>query len=357
MINQELLIKLSSLVEKLEENQFYKEADIIHQHFIKIAEEEIEDGIDPKDIAQKAGTAIGLGKAIGNAFKTIGKGLATKPGKFLGFGLVNELLNKGVDYSVDFFEDAQGPYNLFKNHIPDVRKIISKIKDLVDDPQLNQSMDKLSNKLENTLSELENAKYSLKTAHNINIRTVYNNSNTKLAIRGEISEAPKYLRDLIQGGAIGAGTGAFFGGIGALPGAIMGALGKTGGRAVEDIFYGSISNTGKAYFQARDLNDKVTRLANSIGEVDSNKMNELKSMANEVLQRAEKINLDNPNKSYLENVIRRYEKKVEKVTKPIEEISKGAVKVIEKGKDLVENNGSINNAENDGRFRSDYFIR
>ena len=353
MRNQEILIKLSSLVEKLEENQFYKEADIIHQHFIKIAEEEIEDGIDPKDIAQKAGTAIGLGKAIGNAFKTIGKGLATKPGKFLGFGLVNELLNKGVDYSVDFFEDAQGPYNLFKNHLPDVRKIISKIKDLVNDDRLNQSMDNLLNKLENTLSELESAKYSLKTAHNINIRTVYNNSNTKLAIRGEISEAPKYLRDLIQGGAIGAGAGAFFGGIGALPGAIMGALGKTGGRAAEDIFYANISDTGKAYFQARDLNDKVTRMANSIGEIDTNKMNELKSLASDVLEIAEEINVANPDKSYLENVIRRFEKKVEKVTKPISDAAKGAGDLVEQGKSLVKENDN----DTSPSTQSTYFIR
>lgn len=352
MENKELLNKLSDLIDKLEENDLFKEADIIHNQFLKIAQENEEPEIDVKQKAGQAAQILGVGHHIGNAFKTIGKVLATKPGQFLGFGLVNNLLNKGVDFSVDFFEDAQGPYNLFKNHMPDVNKIITKIKNLVDDSELNKFMDELQAKLDKTMSDLENAKYTLKTAHNIKIRTVYNNSNTKLAIRGEISEAPKYLRDLIQGGAIGGATGAFFGGIGALPGAIMGALGKTGGRAAEDIFYASISDTGKAYFQARDLNDKVTRMANSIGEVDANVMNQLKDISEKVLERAEKINLDNPNKSYLENVIRRFEKKTEKITKPLQEVSKGAVKVVEKGKDSITNNTSDSKSSD-----STYFIR
>ena len=349
MENSETLIKLASLIDKLEANNFTKEADILHQHFIRLAEEldDIpEKATDVKDVAQKAGTLINVGRGLSN----IGKFLKTKPGSWMGFGLVNSLLNMGADYAVDFYENSQGPYQLFKNHFPDIQKIIVKINSLIDNSEIKQATSELENMLDTFIDHMEETKSNLKTAHNIKIRTVYNNKNTKLAIRGEFeSEAPKYLRDLIQGGALGAGAGALFGGVGAVPGMIAGALGKLGGRAIEDIWYGQISDTGKAYFQAKDLKEKVERLASSIESLDADIANKMNLLADKILDKTEEINVNNPNKTYLEKLLNKYEKKVKKVTKPIVDIAKGAAGLASEALSTSEKPSSP-------RLERDYFI-
>lgn len=354
MNNQDILIKLSSLIEKLEENNFYKEADILHNEFLKVAQEETN---NVSDVAMKAGIGLGVGKAIGDAFKSIGKGFVSKPADMFKRGLVGMFANKSIDFLVDSMEDSQGPFVLFENHMPDVRKIVSKIKNLVTDSELDGALDNLLNNLEDIQSELKGAKQVVASTYNIKFKTTYNNKTTRLAIRGEItSEAPKYLRDLIQGGTVGGITGGLFGGVGALPGAILGALGQVGSRAAEDILYASISNSGKAYFQAKDLNDKVTRLANSLEEIDPNKTNSLKSQAEKILEIAEDINIKNPNKSPIEKYIRHMEKKVEKVTKPISDVVKGTGSLVEKGKSVVKEN-IPNNIDISPSTQSTYFIR
>lgn len=329
-IDKNTLIKISKLIDDLENNGFSKEADILHNEFLKLAQDEDEEELPQNnaDVSKNVSTGIGL---LGG-LKNITKGLTkTKPGAFLGFGIADLLLNKGVDFAVDFFEDAQGPYQLFKNHLPDVEKIINKIKSLVNNSEINSLASQLISDLNSCQNDLEDAKNQIRTACNINFKVVYNNktASTKLAIRGEFeSEAPKYLRDLIQGGAVGAGVGAFAGGIGALPGALMGAIGKMGGRAIEDIWYATISDTGKAYLQGKDLEEKVTRLANSIEEINPDKTQDLKTTVEAILSKLEDLNVKNPNKSYLENVIRHFEKKTEKVTKPIVDVAKGAAGLV-----------------------------
>lgn len=357
MSNENILIKLSNIIDKLEENGLYSEADKLHSEFLKVAgnddnflsligqaasqlssddqkqkekEEYTEEESDTdKDQKKKKPFQkgilpglLGLGKKPGTDLVNKTTEEAAKGGVFkkfkpglkgsLKFGLLDTIMNMGVDFAVDVFEDAQGPYQMYKNHMPDIEKILNKINELVKNDEVSSMSNQLMGFLRQTGKELETAKQQLKVAHNVRFRTIYNNktASTKLAIRGEFeSEAPKYLRDLVQGAAVGGLAGSLVGGIGAIPGALFGAGSKVLGRGVEDIWYGTISDTGKAYFQGKDLEQKITRLANTFEELNpdlSFKMNEL---VDKLLSKLEDLNLKNPRKSYLENVIRHLEKK------------------------------------------------
>ena len=373
MERQKLLIKLAKEIDLLEKNGQFKQANILNKKFMKLAEDEktneqILQGIiqalnAPKEekstprksdestssVSSDSSSSSAENDTVNNnqdqrpaknqspvavpwlanffrgkatrevaekateetAKKGVGKGLFDA--KQLGrFGLIDAVVNMGVDYAVDIFEDAQGPYQMYKNHMPDIKKIMAKINELTNNDEVRKLTDDLNLFLQQVGKELEIAKKELKVANVSGQRTVYNHkeASVKLAIRGEFeSEAPKYLRDLIQGGAIGAGVGALTGGIGAIPGAILGAGGKLLGRGAEDIWYSSISNTGKAYFQGKDLEQKITRLANTFEELNPQLSEAMKILADQILNKLEDLNVANPRKSYMENVIRHLEKK------------------------------------------------
>ena len=245
----------------------------------------------------------------------VGKGLKNLfTGKQFGkFTLFDTLANMGVDYAKDFFEDAQGPYKYFKNHKSDIIDIISEINSLVGNENVKTATNNLMDLLNDIEKELEELKVNLKVAQNSSIKKVYNHKQTKLAIRGEArTRVPGYLQDLLQGAIIGGTGGAIFGGglPGAIPGALLGALGRVGGRAIEDIYYDKISDTGKAYFQGKDLEQKITRLSNLFQKFDPDLSRTIDNKADEVLMLLEKINKDNPNKTYLENVFQSIEEKL-----------------------------------------------
>ena len=245
----------------------------------------------------------------------VGKGLKNLfTGKQFGkFTLFDTLANMGVDYAKDFFEDAQGPYKYFKNHKSDIIDIISEINSLVGNENVKTATNNLMDLLSDIEKELEELKVNLKVAQNSSIKKVYNHKQTKLAIRGEArTRVPGYLQDLLQGAIIGGTGGAIFGGglPGAIPGALLGALGRVGGRAIEDIYYDKISDTGKAYFQGKDLEQKITRLSNLFQKFDPDLSRTIDNKADEVLMLLEKINKDNPNKTYLENVFQSIEEKL-----------------------------------------------
>lgn len=377
MERYELLVRLSKEISSLEKNGQFKQANFLNKQFIKLAEEdkineqilqgimnalnapkdeknnsrkniETSDAVTSDSSSSSANTDVSndtqdqrptknqspavvpwlanffRGKAAREvaekateetAKKGVGKGLskAITPKQLGRFGLWTAIADMGVDYAVDVFEDAQGPYQMYKNHMPDIKKIMAKINELSNNEEVRKLTGDLNLFLQQVGKELEIAKKELKVANVSSQRTVYNHkeASLKLAIRGEFeSEAPKYLRDLIQGGAIGAGVGALVGGgVGAIPGAILGAGGKLLGRGAEDIWYSSISNTAKAYFQGKDLEQKITRLSNTFEELNPQLSEAMKILADQILNKLEDLNLANPRKSYLENVIRHLEKK------------------------------------------------
>lgn len=254
--------------------------------------------------AAKKGLKPLVGKGFENLFT----------GKQLGkFTLFDTLANMGIDYAKDFFEDAQGPYKYFKNHKLDIIDIISEINLLVGNENVKTATNNLMKLLNDIENKLEELKLNLKVAQNTSIKKVYNHKQTKLAIRGEArTRVPGYLQDLLQGAIVGGVGGAIFGGgiPGVIPGALLGALGRVGGRAIEDIYYDKISDTGKAYFQGKDLEQKITRLSNLFQKFDPEISREIDNKADEVLMLLEKINKDNPNKTYMENVFQSIEEKL-----------------------------------------------
>lgn len=342
MDKQNFMIRVANLIEELEKNGFEKEADKLHNEFMKVAAEGDIEKLYQSQLEEEKGTQSniqtnGIGGMIGPGASLLG-GAKSLFSKGMGkFGLLSAIMNFGVDYAVDFFEDAQGPYQLFKTHMPDIEKIINKINELVKDNEVRILTDNLRQMLKQCETELEEAKKQMKVASKVQYN--HKTANTKLAIRGEYDS--DYLRSLIRNVAQGAGVGAVLGipggAAGAGAGALIGGIGSLLGKGSMDIFYQTMSSTGKAYYQGKDLEQKITRLANTLDELSPELASNLKELVDQILSKLEEINLKNPNKSYFENILRHLEKKtVGQISNTFGNVKEKAIDIGNQAQNLAE---------------------
>lgn len=370
------IVKIAFLIDELESNGFYKEANILHEEFIKLAEipsgfgvesgqvaTSLEQTSKPSPLSLPAAKSIGLARSL---FKKTPKPPKFSPRRFRiklkSFGkgnLIAGLVNMGIDQAQAAFENAQGPFVLFPKYMPDIERIISRINSLIGDSQTKSLSSGLLQELKNCNNQLKEAEKAVKTEYeefkktpleedeevntvtsSNNTRTKYNNQDNlqKLAIRGEFgTELPKIFQDAATGAAVGGALGLVSGpgaGIAALIGGATSALPAI----AEWVWYNQVSDTGKAYYQAKDLDDIISRLADSLETISPDLSFSIRDKADRLMSRVEEVNKKNPNKTYLENVIRHFEKKVEKVVAPVAETAKKIPGVtqeaVEKGRQL-----------------------
>jgi hypothetical protein len=175
--------------------------------------------------------------------------------------------------------------------------------------QIKDNAEQIKSLSENGLKSFENAKKEINDTTDQKVKTSYNNSEfNKLAARGFTKKRiPSYLREALIGSLSGAAGGAFLGGIGAIPGAIVGGLGSLGYEALTDLWYESISSTGKAYLQAKDALMKSYKMYDALKDIDINTANQITDKVNGLMKSIESLNLNNKEKSGLENLIQQLE--------------------------------------------------
>ena len=327
---------IAFIIKELELNGFIKEANDIRVSFIKTAESN--NNVDISTL-ESLGGEYAFDKAtdpLSDKVFSKFKGLEVKPGSAIkGFGAA-WLTDLGANYALDYFENSQGPYKMYVALKGDLDEILDTISSLIDNPEVDALTQQIKTISQNGVSSFEQAKKEVKAASGMNIKTSYNNKEfKKIADRGfKAKRIPSYLREALIGALSGAAGGAFLGGIGAIPGAIVGAAGSIGYEALTDLWYESISNTGKAYLQAKDAVMKAYKMYDKLKDIDVNTANELADKADGLLKTIEKLNLNNKEKSGLENLIQSLEQSTQS---GIGEVKKKVTdKVVEKAMPVIE---------------------
>ena len=310
------LTKLAKLIDELDANNFHLEAYILNQEYIKLAQTpaQIETGerIVGDEVADRALELAGGKKLTEKLIEKFPSKVKVNPGSALkGFG-VGWLVDMGANYALDFFESSQGPYKVYKANKSDLDKILAVIDRLLPSPQISQLTKEIKDLAKQGMDKFEEGKETIKTACNLNFRKVYNLKNERIAIRGNFEEEmPQYLREFITGALAGAAAGGVVGGpIAALIGSITGGAGNVLTKGAEDLWYRNISNTGKAYLQSKDLSYKVSDMAEALEQIDKNLANILVQKSSELLKEIETLNLQNKDKSILENLVQMAEEKI-----------------------------------------------
>ena len=301
---------VAKIIRELESYGYLKEANDIRSACIKTADKN--DNL-VSDIESYGGDYI-LDKAsdplTDKVFDKF-KGLKMSPGAAIkGFGAA-WLTELGANELIKYFEHSQGPYKVYEANKKDLLKILNAIKKLVKDPEVLSLCSDIENLAETGSTAFNTAKKQALASVGIVVRTAYNYKQfQKLAVRGNLEDrAPEYLNKLLVGALSGGVGGAFLGGLGAIPGAIVGGLGNVAYEGILDTWYASISNTGKAYFQGKDMQIKIDEMYNALKDIDVNTANSLSDKADGLLKTLEKINLENKNKTALENFFQSVESK------------------------------------------------
>jgi hypothetical protein len=301
---------VAKIIKELEFNGYLKEANEIRSACIKTADKN--DNL-VSDIESYGGDYI-LDKAsdplTDKVFDKF-KGLKVTPGAAIkGFGAA-WLTELGANELIRFFENSKGPYKVYEANKGDLVKILDAIKKLVKEPEVLSLCEEIKNLADTGSTALNTAKKQALASKGIIVRTAYNYKEfQKLAVRGNLEDrAPEYLNKLLVGALSGGVGGAFLGGLGAIPGAIVGGLGNVAYEGILDTWYASISNTGKAYFQGKDMQIKIYEMYNALKDIDVNTANSLSDKADGLLKALEKINLENKDKTALENLFQSVESK------------------------------------------------
>lgn len=301
---------IAKIIKELELYGYLKEANDIRSACIKTADKN--DNL-VSDIESYGGDYIldkGTDPLTDKVFNKF-KGLKMTPGAAIkGFGAA-WLTELGANELIKFFEHSQGPYKVYEANKKDLLKIINVIKKLVKDPEVLSLCQDIENLAETGTTALNSAKKQALASLGINVRTAYNNKQfQKLAVRGNLEDrAPEYLNKLLVGALSGGVGGAFLGGLGAIPGAIVGGLGNVAYEGILDTWYASISNTGKAYFQGKDMQIKIDEMYNALKDIDVNTANSLSDKGEGLLKTLERINLENKDKTAVENFFQNIESK------------------------------------------------
>jgi hypothetical protein len=300
---------IAYIIRELELNGYIKEANDVRVSYIKTA-----DSNDKADLStlESLGGEYAFDKAsdpLTDKIFSKFKGLEVKPGAAIkGFGAA-WLTDLGANYALDYFESSKGPYKVYQANKGDLDEILETITSLIDNPEVDSHAEQIKSLSENGLKSFENAKKEINDTTGQKIKTSYNNSEfNKSAARGFTKKRiPSYLREALIGSLSGAAGGAFLGGIGAIPGAIVGGLGSLGYEALTDLWYESISSTGKAYLQAKDALMKSYKMYDALKDIDLNTANQITDKVNGLMKNIESLNLNNKEKSGLENLIQQLE--------------------------------------------------
>lgn len=303
--------KIKSIIRNLESKGYYKEAYEIRLAMRREADEReidttaIESGLgdialdklsDP--LSEKITTKMKPGFSANVSPASLAKGF-----------VVGWLVDLGSNAVLDFFEKSGGPYDTYVKFKGDLDKIVTIIDNLIDDPTSEELKNKILKLSEEGMKVLDAAKQEAMSSSKTKTSAKYNHRKT-LAIKGDVSELPSFLRAIGVGAAAGAAGGALAGGVGAGPGALIGGLTGLGTKAIEEVWYASISDTGKAFLQAKDAMMKVGPMQNALNKIKSDIGEELYKNVELLYKYAESQNSDNKEKTMLENLIQAAEKKL-----------------------------------------------
>lgn len=346
MKNDQFLIKLAKIVDDLDANGFYQEAYFLNNEYIKLAqsfesnEEEPENNI--VDDATKAVGVAALSKKILTKAPKVPKGKIPfgRP-SLKGMG-IQWILEQGENFALDYFESSQGPYKVYSSNKSDMDKIIKVIGKLVPDMQLTTMLDNLSSVANEGMEKFDQAKSEIRTAYNLKLT-----QNIKIAVRGNAEDQmPEYLRKfLVNATAAGVTGGILSGGAAVIPAALIGGVKGLAEKGAEDLWYANISSTGKAYLQSKDLSDKASKMFDALKDIDANLANQLVDHTTDILEYVEKINLNNKEKTQLENLVHKAEQTLGQTGKALGQTGK---LIKEK---ITESDQSIPFERNDGRVR------
>jgi hypothetical protein len=328
MDTKDILNKLNSIISKLEDKGFFTEAEKLQKEFEKLSKKAKEKFIDPpakaildklshdedknpahqiKDELADRTIQDTLG-AKGPLRMPSGKPTFMKGVKGFGIGWLSSL---GVDAIFDYFEDSEGPYKKYEAHKKDIFDALDIIEELTpNNSKVHFKIKDLQSEINKGSELFENAKREVK-ASTANYRVVYNSKMNKIAVRGNLKDTlPTYLREFIQGAIAGGTVGGLFGGLaGIVPSGLVGGLGNIATQGAEDLWYASISDSGKAYLQGKDVMLKSYKLYTCLKDLDLKQAEKIYKTSTELEDILESINLDNKEKSAIENLIQKFEQK------------------------------------------------
>ena len=301
--------KIYDIIGDLEKKGFKKEANNIKDAYIKYALDE-DSELNTTQLENLAGGEL-LNRATNPLEESIAKRFKpteVKPGAAVGGLLVGTVLDMGAHAAIDFFESSQGPYKTYVNYKKDLDKIMNIIRDISKDPTLDEMASDILKQAEEGLKILEQGKKISEENFGHEKKASYNNKQHRVAVLGDpTSQLPSFITEALIGSGAGAAVGALFGGIGAGPGALIGALGNVSMKAVEEIWYNSISDSGKIYLQAKDALFKVSAMSKALGKLDQSAADKLSETVNRLEGYAETMNLKNKEKGMLENLVQKVE--------------------------------------------------
>jgi hypothetical protein len=177
-------------------------------------------------------------------------------------------------------------------------------------------LDNLSQIADEGMKDFDQAKSEIKTACNLKLK-----ENIKVAIKGDMEDQmPEYLRSFLVNATTGGITGGILsGGTAILPSALVGGIKGVAQKGAEDLWYANISSTGKAYLQSKDLKDKASKMFDALKDIDINLANQLVDSTTNILDFIEEINLNNKEKTQLENLVQKAEEAIGQTGKLIKE--------------------------------------
>lgn len=311
-MNQKNLVKLSQIIEELESDGFIKESNELHEHFIKLSES-LENTLPNSSAENILKKDMKLPKVKLTNFK---------------FNILSSLADMGIDEAEKFIEQSKGPKVIFEKYYVDVIKLIDNILKLNNNPKIDNQLFELKSFIKSLNDEMKNLDSFVKTSSQNNNLKTFNNSKMKLAIRGDFeSELSSYFRELVEGAAVGGFLGSILPGFGTLAGAISGSTYNVASKLIDDLWYYSISDTGKAYFQAKELENKLNRIIVSLRSISPEAADKISSFIKNILQDLEDENLKNPNATEIEKKIRSLENKIQDKTT---ELSNKATETLKK---------------------------
>ena len=99
-----------------------------------------------------------------------------------------------------------------------------------------------------------------------------------------------------------------FGGLaGIVPSGLVGGIGNIVTKGAEDLWYANISDSGKAYLQGKDVMLKAYKLYKYLKDIDLKQAEKIYKLSTELEDVLETINLDNKEKSAIENLIQKFQ--------------------------------------------------
>lgn len=328
MDTQDILSKLNSIITKLEDKGLFTDAEKLQKEFEKLTKKAKEKFIDAPAQAildkfthsDDKGPAHQLKDEL--ADRALQESLGTKgpfrmpSGKpsFMkgvkGFG-VGWLSSLGVDAIFDYFEDSEGPYKQYEAHKKDIFDALDVIEELTsNNSKVHFKIKDLQSEINKGSELFEKAKREVKSSA-ANYRVVYNSKMNKIAVRGNLKDTlPTYLREFIQGSIAGGTVGGLFGGLaGIIPSGLVGGIGNLATKGAEDLWYANISDSGKAYLQGKDVMLKSYKLYSYLKDLDLKQAEKIYKLSTELEDILETLNLDNKEKSAIENLIQKFEQK------------------------------------------------